>query len=467
MPTASTPPAAKPMEPGASGGAPSAASRLRVAGVETASIGSVAAAACLLALWIPNAEVQRSVIWSIGLAAAGFAITVMLVPVFASMTLGRGNLGGRDLGKRHDPARRDTVIPESLGIVSGIAFLGLLIVGELVFTRGRPDAYLELSTALLSITFMMLLGFMDDVLDLKWRYKLVLPLVASMPLLVMYDGATTIVLPRFMRFLVAEAGSQSLTPLGGLLALVPGVSVDRHSEGAVLDLGVWYLVFMSLLAIFCTNAINIYAGINGLEPGQSLVIASAILATNLLELVGGGDLESPHLHSARLMLPFCGVTLALLAFNLSPAAVFVGDTFCYFAGMTIAVAGIQGHFSKTLLLFFAPQIINFLYSVPQLFKVVPCPRHRLPGVDAATGLMVPSTYEIKLSDGSTATRDNMTLICLVLRITGPIKEATLTRVLLGIQVVACCAGIWLRFALSSYTLDVEQAANAAARAADL
>ena len=67
-------------------------------------------AACLLALWIPNAEVQRSVIWSIGLAAAGFAITVMLVPVFASMTLGRGNLGGRDLGKRHDPARRDTVM---------------------------------------------------------------------------------------------------------------------------------------------------------------------------------------------------------------------------------------------------------------------------------------------------------------------------------------------------------------------
>ena len=30
---------------------------------------------------------------------------------------------------------------------------------------------------------------------------------------------------------------------------------------------------------------------------------------------------------------------------------FVGDTFTYFAGMTIAVAGILGHFSETLLLF--------------------------------------------------------------------------------------------------------------------
>lgn len=58
--------------------------------------------------------------------------------------------------------------------------------------------------------------------------------------------------------------------------------------------------------------------------------------------------------------------------------VFVGDTFTYFAGMALAVAGILGHFSETLLFFFIPQIFNFVYSLPQLFKIVPCPRHRLP-----------------------------------------------------------------------------------------
>lgn len=61
-----------------------------------------------------------------------------------------------------------------------------------------------------------------------------------------------------------------------------------------------------------------------------------------------------------------------------PSEVFVGDTYCYFAGMTFAVVGILGHFSKTMLLFFIPQVINFLYSVPQLFHLVPCPRHRMP-----------------------------------------------------------------------------------------
>ena len=33
---------------------------------------------------------------------------------------------------------------------------------------------------------------------------------------------------------------------------------------------------------------------------------------------------------------------------------------------------------KTLLLFFLPQIFNFVLSCPQLFGLVPCPRHRVP-----------------------------------------------------------------------------------------
>jgi UDP-N-acetylglucosamine--dolichyl-phosphate N-acetylglucosaminephosphotransferase len=44
------------------------------------------------------------------------------------------------------------------------------------------------STAQLSILFMILLGFMDDVLDIRWRYKLILPFFAALPLLIAYDG---------------------------------------------------------------------------------------------------------------------------------------------------------------------------------------------------------------------------------------------------------------------------------------
>jgi len=70
---------------------------------------------------------------------------------------------------------------------------------------------------------------------------------------------------------------------------------------------------MGLLAVFCTNAINIFAGINGLEAGQSLVIACSILVHNLLELDGPN--HSNHLFSCFLIIPFIAVTLGLLRWN--------------------------------------------------------------------------------------------------------------------------------------------------------
>lgn len=63
--------------------------------------------------------------------------------------------------------------------------------------------------------------------------------------------------------------------------------------------------------------------------------------------------------------------------------------------MTFAVVGILGHFSKMLLLFFIPQILNFAYSVPQLFNWIPCPRHRLPKVNQRTGKLGTSTTTFK------------------------------------------------------------------------
>jgi hypothetical protein len=37
-------------------------------------------------------------------------------------------------------------------------------------------------------------------------------------------------------------------------------TVDVNAQGAIVDLGVFYFIYMSMLAVFCTNAINIYAG---------------------------------------------------------------------------------------------------------------------------------------------------------------------------------------------------------------
>lgn len=127
------------------------------------------------------------------------------------------------------------------------------------------------------------------------------------------------------------------------------------------------------------------------------------------------------------MLPLFATTFALLRANWYPSAVFVGDTYTYFAGMAIAVAGILGHFSETLLIFLLPQLFNFVYSIPQLFGLVHCPRHRLPKFDVRTGLL-------------TAT-PNWNLLNLMLRVTGPSTENAVCARLLALQLFTVWLGI--------------------------
>lgn len=87
----------------------------------------------------------------------------------------------------------------------------------------------------------------------------------------------------------------------------------RSWIGFSVDLWVFYYVYMGMLAVFCTNAINILAGINGLEVGQSLVIAVSILVFNVTELFGSQ--WKAHEFSIYFMLPYAATSLALLKFN--------------------------------------------------------------------------------------------------------------------------------------------------------
>ena len=313
---------------------------------------------------------------------------------------------------------------------------------------------LDVNSALLSICFMLFLGFTDDVLDWPWRYKLFLPSVASLPLLCCYNGPTSIVVPIQLRSLLMY--DNQVTILGELASIF--ITIDSKTNGAIVNLGWLYFLYMGMLAVFCTNAINIYAGINGLEAGQSYVIACAVLVHNLIE-IRLGSVEN-HIFSVMIILPFLGVTLGLLRHNWYPASVFVGDTFCYFAGMTFAVVGILGHFSKTLLLLFIPQVLNFLWSTPQLFKFVPCPRHRLPRFDSETGMMRPSTFPCKANELRWLKRTpndtecaNMTVINLALQFLGPMSERHLCLVLLGFQVFSCAFGLFMRYYIAQFFFD--------------
>lgn len=149
---------------------------------------------------------------------------------------------------------------------------------------------------------------------------------------------------------------------------------------------------MACVAMFCPQSINMLAGINGIEVSQCVVVALLLVFNDCLYLFTPypHPATDSHLFSLYFLLPWIGVSCALLCHNWYPAKVFVGDTYCYFSGMVFAVVGILGHFSKTLGLLLIPQLFNFLYSCPQIFGLIPCPRHRLPRFNARTGLLEPS-----------------------------------------------------------------------------
>lgn len=309
---------------------------------------------------------------SIGIfSLISFHVTMKTIPSLSEKFV-KAQVTGVDMCKPNGKP-----IPEAMGVIAGSVFLMTMslfipipflqfdktyLINENFLTdsiklsvpminlkaRVFDDLQFEsLIAALLSICCMVLLGFVDDILDLRWLHKLTLPTIASFPLLTVYAvtyNCTWVLLPKPFSF--------------------------------ALNLGIFYYVYMAMMAVFCTNAINILAGINGLEVGQSLIISISVLIYNLIEL--SSTVWKVHLFSITFILPFICVSSALLWYNWYPAQIFVGDTYCYFAGMTFAVVGILGHFSKTMLLFFIPQIFNFLFSCPQLFHFVPCPRHRLP-----------------------------------------------------------------------------------------
>ena len=389
---------------------------------------------------------NQLIIASISVSVGGFYVTSCLVPVIAEYTHKKG-LTGKDMGKKGTILESHDV-PEALGVVSGTVFLMITIISQLLFAT-KVEQFVIYNSALFSICFMIFLGFMDDTLDLKWRYKLVLPTVASLPLLSAYSGSTAVYIPPpFQQYLMDHG---RLTTIGKFIDIF--ATVDTEAMGAIIELNYLFLVFMGLLAVFCTNAINIYAGINGLECGQSYVIACSILFFKLYD-ISQGNIGDNQLFSIIFILPFIGTTLGLLRYNWYPAKVFVGDTYCYFAGMTFAVIGIHGHFSKTLLLLFIPQIINFIYSLPQLFKVIPCPRHRLPKIDVVTGCMIPSTFPCKSNEyilfkikRNDIECPNCTMICLVLRLFGPMRERTLCLVLLLIQLLCSGVAFYIRYHL--------------------
>lgn len=210
------------------------------------------------------------------------------------------------------------------GIVVMMSFvIGVLIfVAYRVFELGSTNSFLVEIFALLTVMMILAsVGFIDDLMGwrkggLSRRSRMILVLLAAIPLIVINAGKSVIVLPFF--------GS--------------------------LDVGLVYpFIFIPLGIVGATTTFNFLAGFNGLESGQGILILSALVYVSI---------RTGNSWLAIIALCMVFSLIAFLLYNFSPARVFPGDALTYGVGGLIACMAILGNFEKIAIIFFIPTIIE-------------------------------------------------------------------------------------------------------------
>jgi len=150
--------------------------------------------------------------------------------------------------------------------------------------------------------------------------------------------------------------------LGVLLALyvmrftpIPTELSVPFTKHFILNLGLWYILFVVLVLASASNAVNLTDGLDGLAIGCTIIAA---LSYAILSYVAGNFKASDYLNVFYLegsgeLTVFCaamvGAGLGFLWFNSPPANVFMGDTGSLALGGGLGVVAI--FIKKELLLF--------------------------------------------------------------------------------------------------------------------
>jgi UDP-N-acetylglucosamine--dolichyl-phosphate N-acetylglucosaminephosphotransferase len=160
-----------------------------------------------------------------------------------------------------------------------------------------------------SVLFGSTMGLFDDLADLRWRYKAVLPVFAALPYVVLGPTERT-----------------TVSILGGSV-----------------NLGGAYLLFLvPIMVTIVTNSYNQLGGLNGLESGSGLIVLCALVSSDWI------------------LLGFPMIVLAILTYLSFTGKAFIGNVGSFSVGLTLAVASIIDNLKLMLLISLFPFIVNSL-----------------------------------------------------------------------------------------------------------
>lgn len=214
---------------------------------------------------------------------------------------------------QHKPNK--PLVPNGLGviyvIISAVYIFLLYFFGVRFNVADGISASLTLAVCILFGGFM---GLLDDWIDLKWRYKAFLPLIAALPLITFASSNP-------------EARTSIALPLLGTLHFGP----------------YYYFLIIPILVTIITNTVNQLGGLNGLET-----ICPAIIMIGLMAISG----------SYAILLLFPLTIWLILAFFNFQGRIFVGNTGSFAIGITIAAFAIISDLKFDLVISIFPYIFN-------------------------------------------------------------------------------------------------------------
>lgn len=303
---------------------------------------------------------------------------LLLLPSYIRKAKQAG-ITGLDIHKPGSPA-----IAECGGVILILAYLVGLFFFIPFINESLNDEIIGTAATVLLASFV---GFIDDIYETRWRIKVLTPLLGGVPLVVLRLGRTAI-----------------LTPLG---------PIDFGALG-LLGLILFYVVFLPFAVTASANAVNMFAGLNGLEAGSSVIMAFALLFLTLRWNKPIGYI---------ILIPFVGALVAFLFFNKYPSRVFPGDIGTFGMGTVIACVAVLGDLERAVVVMFIPHTINAILFFIGKLKKVPPPREAQMNVDGT--LPAPSIWSLR---------------SVILRI-HPMKEQTLVYLMLLLVAIFSVAGM--------------------------
>ncbi|GAA4738221.1 MraY family glycosyltransferase [Amnibacterium soli] len=174
---------------------------------------------------------------------------------------------------------------------------------RLVFFDGNER---QIVAILCAATLIVVMGVLDDFLDLDWTTKLIGQVIAA-----------------------------------GLLAWLGGLQIDNLPIGGVTIPSTWSSLALTLIVVVVVmNMMNFIDGLDGLVAGIAIIANGAFFLYSYMALQVSGATSYFSL-GTLLSATMCGVCLGFLPLNWHPARLFMGDAGSLLVGLMMATASIS------------------------------------------------------------------------------------------------------------------------------